>query len=73
HALVVYGQDRMDEVSASAPTTVCELRDGFYRTTTIAPEDFGEDPAAVEPAAGLARPSIMQKRRLLGRRQEEGL
>jgi len=41
HALVVYGQDKMDEVSASAPTTVCELRDGFYRTTTIAPEDFG--------------------------------
>lgn len=40
-ALVVYGQDRMDEVSLSAPTTVCELRDGFYRTSTIAPEDFG--------------------------------
>ena len=29
HALVVYGRDKMDEVSASAPTTVCELRDGF--------------------------------------------
>ena len=41
HALVVYGQDKMDEVSASAPTTVCELRDGFYRTTVIKPEDFG--------------------------------
>lgn len=41
HALVVYGQDRMDEVSASAPTTVCEFRDGFYRTTAITPEDFG--------------------------------
>ena len=41
HALVVYGQDKMDEVSASAPTTVCELKDGFYRTTTICPEDFG--------------------------------
>lgn len=40
-ALVVHGQDRMDEVSLSAPTTVCELRDGFYRTSTIAPEDFG--------------------------------
>jgi anthranilate phosphoribosyltransferase len=38
---VVYGKDRMDEVSLSAPSTVCELRDGFYRTTTIAPEDFG--------------------------------
>lgn len=41
HALVVYGQDKMDEVSASAPTTVCELRDGFYRTSVIKPEDFG--------------------------------
>jgi anthranilate phosphoribosyltransferase len=40
HALVVFGQDRMDEVSLSAPTTVCELRDGFYRTSTICPEDF---------------------------------
>ena len=40
-ALVVYGKDRMDEVSASAPTTVCELRDGFYRTFEIKPEDFG--------------------------------
>ena len=41
HALVVYGQDKMDEVSLSAPTTACELRDGFYRTTVIRPEDFG--------------------------------
>ncbi len=40
-ALVVYGKDRMDEVSVSAPTTVCELRDGFYRTFEIKPEDFG--------------------------------
>jgi anthranilate phosphoribosyltransferase len=31
----------MDEISASAPTTVCELRDGYYRTSTIQPEDFG--------------------------------
>lgn len=40
-ALVVYGKDRMDEVSVSAPTMVCELRDGFYRTFEIKPEDFG--------------------------------
>ena len=40
-ALVVYGQDRMDEVSASAPTTICELYHGYYRTSVIAPEDFG--------------------------------
>ncbi len=41
HALVVYGRDKMDEVSPSCETTVCELRDGFYRTTVIKPEDFG--------------------------------
>ena len=41
HGLVVYGQDRLDEISASAPTTICEIRDGFYRTSVIQPEDFG--------------------------------
>lgn len=40
-ALVVHGRDRMDEVSLSAPTAVCELRDGFYRTSVICPEDLG--------------------------------
>ena len=38
--LVVFGQDHLDEISASAPTTICELRDGFYRTSVIQPEDF---------------------------------
>ncbi|MBQ3283493.1 MAG: anthranilate phosphoribosyltransferase [Atopobiaceae bacterium] len=40
-AFVVYGQDKMDEVSLSAPTTVCEVKDGYYRTITITPEEFG--------------------------------
>ena len=40
-AFVVYGQDKMDEISLSAPTTVCELKDGYYRTTVIRPEDYG--------------------------------
>ena len=40
-AFVVYGQDRMDEISLSAPTTVCELKEGYYRTLIIEPEDFG--------------------------------
>ncbi|MGI6003214.1 MAG: anthranilate phosphoribosyltransferase [Lachnospiraceae bacterium] len=41
NALVVYGQDKLDEISASAPTVICELRNGYYRTTEIKPEDFG--------------------------------
>lgn len=51
-ALVVYGQDRMDEVSVSAPTTVCELRDGFYRTLVIRPEDFGLERGTKEEIVG---------------------
>ena len=39
--MVVYGQDKLDEISLSAPTTVCEFRDGWYKTYTISPEDFG--------------------------------
>ena len=39
--MVVYGQDRLDEISASAETTVCEFREGWYRKSVIAPEDFG--------------------------------
>jgi Anthranilate phosphoribosyltransferase len=33
----------MDEISCSAPTTVCELDNGKYETYTISPEDFGLD------------------------------
>ncbi|MCD8357129.1 MAG: anthranilate phosphoribosyltransferase [Clostridia bacterium] len=39
--MVVYGQDRMDEISISAPTSICEFKDGSYQTYTIQPEDFG--------------------------------
>lgn len=39
--MVVYGQDRLDEISMSAPTTVCEFRDGWFRTSVITPEEFG--------------------------------
>ncbi len=40
-ALVVYGQEKLDEISACGPTSVCELKNGYYRTTVIRPEDFG--------------------------------
>lgn len=39
--LVVYGQDKLDEISLSAPTSVCELDNGTYKTYEIKPEDFG--------------------------------
>ena len=39
--MVVYGQNKMDEISMCAPTTVCEINGGEYKTYTISPEDFG--------------------------------
>ncbi len=39
--MVVYGQDKLDEISMSAPTTVCEFKDGWFKSYVIKPEDFG--------------------------------
>jgi anthranilate phosphoribosyltransferase len=40
-AMVVYGNDCLDEISMSAPTTVCEYMNGEYKTYVIEPEQFG--------------------------------
>lgn len=40
-AMVVYGQDGLDEISMSAPTTVCEVSNGSYETYVITPEQYG--------------------------------
>ncbi len=39
--MVVYGQDKLDEISMAAPTTISEIRDGWYKSYIVKPEDFG--------------------------------
>lgn len=39
--MVVYGQDRLDEISMSAPTSVCEIKDGTFTGYELTPEQFG--------------------------------
>ena len=39
--MVVYGKDKLDEISLSAPTRVCEIRDGWFKSFVITPEEFG--------------------------------
>lgn len=39
--MVVYGQDKLDEISMSAPTAVCEIRGGSFESYEITPEQFG--------------------------------
>ena len=51
-ALVVYGQDGLDEISMSSPTTICEVRNGWVRNYEIKPEDFGFTRCSKEELVG---------------------
>jgi anthranilate phosphoribosyltransferase len=46
HALVVHGNDGLDEISLGAPTRVVEVRGGETREYEITPEEFGVKAAA---------------------------
>ena len=39
--MVVYGLDKLDEISLSSPTHICEFKDGWFKSYTVVPEDFG--------------------------------
>lgn len=65
--MVVYGKDKMDEISVSAPTTVCEIRDGWIRTYAISPEDFGIARCSKSDlAGGTPADNALTVRRILG-------
>lgn len=51
-AMVVYGQDKLDEISMSAPTTVCEIRNGEFKDYVIEPEQFGFERCDKEALTG---------------------
>lgn len=50
--MVVYGQDKLDEISMSAPTSVCEIRDGWFQSYELKPEQFGYERCAKEELQG---------------------
>ena len=50
--MVVFGQDSLDEISMSAPTFVCEIRDGWFQSYEITPEQFGYTRCSKEELAG---------------------
>lgn len=41
NGMVVYGQDKLDEISVGAPTTVCEIKNGYCRSFKMSPDEFG--------------------------------
>lgn len=50
--MVVYGQDKLDEISLSSPTTICEFKDGWMKNYVITPEDFGFERCRKEDLVG---------------------
>ena len=50
--MVVYGMDKLDEISLSAPTHICEFKDGWFKSYTVAPEDFGLTRCAKDDLVG---------------------
>ncbi len=51
-ALVVHGEDGMDEITTTGKTYVCELAEGRLRSYEIHPGDFGFSPALLEDLSG---------------------
>ena len=50
--MVVHGKDKLDEISMSAPTTICEFKNGWFKTYTVCPEDFGFERCAKQDLEG---------------------
>ena len=50
--MVVYGQDKLDEISLSSKTTVCEFADGAYKNYVINPEELGMKMCTKEELVG---------------------
>ena len=50
--MVVYGQDKLDEISMSAPTTVCEIDNGTFKNYVLTPEEFGYTRCSKEELVG---------------------
>ena len=50
--MVVFGEDKLDEIAVSSATKVCEIKDGWFKSYSIAPEDFGIARAAKDAIRG---------------------
>ena len=50
--MVVFGQYKLDEISMSAPTSVCEIKDGWFQSYEITPEQFGYTRCSKEALVG---------------------
>jgi len=67
HAMVVHSHDGLDEISISATTCVCEVRDGELRSYELRPEEIGIERHAIEGiSGGNAQQNAQIAREILG-------
>lgn len=52
HALVVHGNEGMDELSISGPSTICEVTENGINTYIVTPEEVGLDQSPAERILG---------------------
>jgi anthranilate phosphoribosyltransferase len=68
HALVVHGEDGLDEITVTGKTRVCELKDDNIANYPISPDDFGLPQASLDSLAGgtLEGNAVLLRRVLAG-------
>lgn len=51
-AMIVHGDDGLDEITTTTTTSVCELNNGHLKLYKISPEDFGFEKSNIEDIKG---------------------
>ena len=52
HALIIHGEDGLDEITTTAKTYICEALNGAVESLEVRPEDFGLKKAMIEDLTG---------------------
>jgi anthranilate phosphoribosyltransferase len=64
HALVVHGEDGLDEITITGSTIVCELKEGVISSYSICPQDFGlqrAEPASLTGGDAVENAAILRR------------
>jgi anthranilate phosphoribosyltransferase len=70
HALVVHGEDGLDEISIAAPTQIWELKKGSIFSYSVTPEDMGLSRASTDAIrGGSAEENVVAMHRVLSGEQ----
>lgn len=70
--MVVFGTDKLDEVSVAAPTHICEFKEGWFKSYDIEPSQFGLAGGTHEDIKGGTPQENAQITRAILRGEEKG-